>query len=198
MVRWLKAQTHLKDYHENLQLALEVSSFYQQADNIICSITNMVIISLSYIKHCFFVQTPQHIQCLHVWPSPWHQFKRQHCFCASKNVIYGSLSFLFFFFQRKSLSRSNGAGEIRDIASQIMVREIQKPVSSYSDCDRPLNSLLTALFVFPSLVFFSVWFQMLDVTVSQLSNLHPALAARVIQKQSEMKDCWALFQKTVR
>ncbi|KAA0718307.1 hypothetical protein E1301_Tti017292 [Triplophysa tibetana] len=98
---WLKAQSHLKDYHENLQLALDVSSFHQQADNIICSINNM----------------------------------------------------------RKSLSRSDGAGEIRDIASQIM---------------------------------------MLDVTVSQLSNLHPALAARVTQKQSEMKDCWALFQKTVR
>ncbi|XP_057198284.1 uncharacterized protein LOC130559313 isoform X2 [Triplophysa rosa] len=98
---WLKAQSQLKDYHENLQLALDVSSFHQQADNIICSINNM----------------------------------------------------------RKSLSRSNGAGEIRDIASQIM---------------------------------------MLDVTVSQLSNLHPALAARVTQKQSEMKDCWALFQKTVR
>lgn len=70
MVRWLKAQTHLKDYHENLQLALEVSSFYQQADNIICSITNMVIISLSYIKHCFYVQTPQHIQCLRVCFDP--------------------------------------------------------------------------------------------------------------------------------
>ncbi|XP_056616433.1 uncharacterized protein LOC130431430 isoform X2 [Triplophysa dalaica] len=98
---WLKAQSHLKDYHENLQLALDVSSFHQQADNIICSINNM----------------------------------------------------------RKSLSRNDGAGEIRDIASQIM---------------------------------------MLDVTVSQLSNLHPALAARVTQKQSEMKDCWALFQKTVR
>ncbi|XP_065152281.1 uncharacterized protein mymx isoform X4 [Paramisgurnus dabryanus] len=103
---WLKAQSHLKDYHANLQLALEVSSFYQQADNVICSINNM----------------------------------------------------------SKSLSRSNGAensraGEIRDIASQIM---------------------------------------MLDVTVSQLSNLHPALAARVTQKQSEMKECWAVLQKTVR
>ncbi|XP_055026003.2 uncharacterized protein mymx isoform X4 [Misgurnus anguillicaudatus] len=103
---WLKAQSHLKDYHANLQLALEVSSFYQQADNVICSINTM----------------------------------------------------------SKSLSRSNGpensrAGEIRDIASQIM---------------------------------------MLDVTVSQLSNLHPALAARVTQKQSEMKECWAVLQKTVR
>ncbi|XP_067241726.1 uncharacterized protein [Chanodichthys erythropterus] len=103
---WLKAQSHLKEYHENLQLALEVSSFYQQADNVVCSINNM----------------------------------------------------------RKSLSPSSGVengrdGEIRDIASQIM---------------------------------------MLDVTVSQLSNLHPALAARVTQKQSELKDCWAVLQKTLR
>ncbi|KAK7139728.1 hypothetical protein R3I94_012393 [Phoxinus phoxinus] len=103
---WLKAQSHLKEYHENLQLALEVSSFYQQADNVVWSINNM----------------------------------------------------------RKSLSPSNGVengrdGEIRDIASQIM---------------------------------------MLDVTVSQLSNLHPALAARVTQKQSELKDCWAVLQKTLR
>uniref|UniRef100_A0A9J8B195 PH domain-containing protein n=1 Tax=Cyprinus carpio carpio TaxID=630221 RepID=A0A9J8B195_CYPCA len=103
---WLKAQLHLKEYQENLQLALEVSSFYQQADNIVCSINNM----------------------------------------------------------RKSLSASNGVeiardGEIRDVASQIM---------------------------------------MLDVSVSQLSNLHPALAARVIQKQSEVKDCWDVLQKTLR
>ncbi|XP_050982914.1 uncharacterized protein LOC127175708 isoform X2 [Labeo rohita] len=101
---WLKAQSHLKEYHENLQLALEVSSFYQQADNIVCSIINM----------------------------------------------------------RKSLSASmenTRDGEIRDVASQIM---------------------------------------MLDVSVSQLSNLHPALAARVAQKQSEVKDCWAVLQKTLR
>ncbi|XP_052428732.1 uncharacterized protein LOC127970291 isoform X4 [Carassius gibelio] len=103
---WLKAQSHLKEYQENLQLALEVSSFYQQADNIVCSINNM----------------------------------------------------------KKSLSPSNGVenardGEIRDIASQIM---------------------------------------MLDVNVSQLSNLHPSLAARVAQKQSEVKDCWAVLQKTLR
>ncbi|XP_016133261.1 uncharacterized protein [Sinocyclocheilus grahami] len=75
---WLKAQSHLKEYHENLQLALEVSSFYQQADNIVCSISNM----------------------------------------------------------RKGLSASNGVenardGEIRDIASQIMVRD-PKFTSHYS------------------------------------------------------------------
>ncbi|XP_030628129.1 uncharacterized protein mymx [Chanos chanos] len=103
---WLKVQSLLKDYHENLQLALEVSSFYQQADNIVCSINNM----------------------------------------------------------RKSLSETQsqengGDGEIRDIASQIM---------------------------------------MLDVSVSQLSNLHPALAVRVTQKQAEVKDCWALLQKSLR
>ncbi|XP_071392046.1 spectrin beta chain, non-erythrocytic 5-like [Centroberyx affinis] len=103
---WLKVQSHLKNYHENLQLALEVSSFYQQADNTLFAINNM----------------------------------------------------------RKSISASKdldsyGDREIRDIASQIM---------------------------------------MLDVTVSQLSNLHPALAAGVTQKQSEVKDCWALLQKVFR
>ncbi|XP_040905883.1 spectrin beta chain, non-erythrocytic 5 isoform X7 [Toxotes jaculatrix] len=103
---WLKVQSHLKNYHENLQLALEVSSFYQQADNTLFAINNM----------------------------------------------------------RKSISASKeldsfGDREIRDIASQIM---------------------------------------MLDVSVSQLSNLHPALAAGVTQKQSEVKDCWALLQKVFR
>ncbi|KAG9344321.1 hypothetical protein JZ751_010990 [Albula glossodonta] len=103
---WLKVQSLLKDYHENLQLALEVSSVYQQADNIICAITN----------------------------------------------------------KRKSMSERNeqessGDREIRDIASQVM---------------------------------------MLDVTVSQLSKLHPALAVRVTQKQGEVKDGWALLQKAVR
>ncbi|KAK1905427.1 Spectrin beta chain non-erythrocytic 5 [Dissostichus eleginoides] len=103
---WLKVQSHLKNYHENLQLALEVSSFYQQADNTLLAINNM----------------------------------------------------------RKSMSESKeldsvGDREIRDIASQIM---------------------------------------MLDVSVSQVSNLHPALAAGVMQKQSEVKDCWALLQKVLR
>lgn len=40
--RWLKVQSHLKTYHENLQLALEVSSIYQQADNTLFAINNMV------------------------------------------------------------------------------------------------------------------------------------------------------------
>uniref|UniRef100_A0A3Q1G9E3 Uncharacterized LOC110949300 n=1 Tax=Acanthochromis polyacanthus TaxID=80966 RepID=A0A3Q1G9E3_9TELE len=103
---WLKVQSHLKNYHENLHLALEVSSFYQQADNTLLAINNM----------------------------------------------------------RKSMSTSKeldsfGDREIRDIGSQIM---------------------------------------MLDVSVSQLSNLHPALAASVTQKQSEVKDCWTLLQKVFR
>nr|XP_020456860.1 uncharacterized protein LOC109960822 [Monopterus albus] len=103
---WLKAQSHLKNCHENLQLALEVSSFYQQADNTLFAINNL----------------------------------------------------------RKSIPASKepdslGDREIRDIASQIM---------------------------------------MLDVSVSQLSNLHPALAAGVKQKQSEVKDCWVHLQKVFR
>ncbi|XP_076599688.1 uncharacterized protein mymx isoform X3 [Chaetodon auriga] len=103
---WLKVQSHLKNYHENLQLALEVSSFYQQADNTLFAISNM-----------------------------------------SKSIS-----------ACQELD-SFGDREIRDIASQIM---------------------------------------MLDVSVSQLSNLHPALAAGVTQKQSEVKDCWALLQKVFR
>ncbi|CAK6951789.1 uncharacterized protein LOC122997103 isoform X4 [Scomber scombrus] len=103
---WLKVQSHLKNYHENLQLALEVSSFYQQADNTLFAINNM-----------------------------------KKSISASKELD------------------SFGDREIRDIASQIM---------------------------------------MLDVSVSQLSNLHPALAAGVTQKQSEVKDCWALLQKVFR
>ncbi|KAJ0066727.1 hypothetical protein NL108_002298 [Boleophthalmus pectinirostris] len=103
---WLKVQAHLKNYHENLQLALEVSSFYQQADNILLAIHNM------------------------------------------RKGASGS----------KELDKL-GDQEIRDIAGQIM---------------------------------------MLDVSVSQLSNLHPALATGVIQKQSEIKESWALLQKTLR
>ncbi|XP_005742477.1 uncharacterized protein mymx isoform X4 [Pundamilia nyererei] len=103
---WLKMQSHLKNYHENLHLALEVSSFYQQADNILFAINSM----------------------------------------------------------RKNMSvlkdvDSFGDREMREIASQIM---------------------------------------MLDVSVSQLSNLRPTLAASVTRKQSEVKDCWALLQKLFR
>lgn len=35
-------QNHLKTYQEGLQQALEVSSFYQQADNTLSAINNMV------------------------------------------------------------------------------------------------------------------------------------------------------------
>ncbi|XP_046900109.1 uncharacterized protein si:dkey-238i5.2 isoform X3 [Hypomesus transpacificus] len=34
---WLRLQTLLRNYHQDLKLALDVSSFYQQADNIICA-----------------------------------------------------------------------------------------------------------------------------------------------------------------
>ncbi|KAG9338071.1 hypothetical protein JZ751_027147 [Albula glossodonta] len=103
---WLKVQSLLKDYHENLQLALEVSSFYQQADNIISAI-NQKRKSTSLMN--------------------------DHENCADR--------------------------EIKEMASQIT---------------------------------------MLDVTVSQLSNLHPTLATRVTHKQGEVKDVWALLQKSVR
>ncbi|XP_029962770.1 uncharacterized protein mymx isoform X3 [Salarias fasciatus] len=103
---WLKVQSHLKNYHENLHVALEVSSFYQQADNILFAINNM-----------------------------------KKSICASRELD------------------SFGDREMRDIASQIV---------------------------------------MLDVSVSQMSNLHPALAASVAQKQSEVKDCWTLLQKVYR
>ncbi|XP_017279839.1 uncharacterized protein LOC108240684 isoform X2 [Kryptolebias marmoratus] len=103
---WLKVQSQLKNYHKNLQLALEVSSFYQQADNTLEAIHSM----------------------------------------------------------RKSISSSKeldsfGDREIRDIAGQIM---------------------------------------MLDVSVSQLPNLHPALAAGIKQKQTEAKDHWALLQRDLK
>ncbi|KAM4591138.1 uncharacterized protein mymx isoform 2-T2 [Odontesthes bonariensis] len=103
---WLKVQPHLKNYHENLHLALEVASFYQQADNTLFAINNM-----------------------------------RRSISASKELA------------------SCGDREIRDIAGQIM---------------------------------------MLDVSASQLSNLHPALAASITQKQSEVKDCWTLLQRDFR
>ncbi|XP_068183911.1 spectrin beta chain, non-erythrocytic 1 isoform X2 [Antennarius striatus] len=103
---WLRVQTRLKNCHENLQLALEVSSFYQQADNTLFAI---------------------------------------------KNVKKGIA-------ESKEMESFEDR-EIRDIAGQVM---------------------------------------MLDVSVSQLSNLHPALSAGITQKQSEVKDCWALLQKVFR
>lgn len=41
--RWLKVQSHLKTYQEKLHLALEVSSFYQQADKVLLAMNSMVI-----------------------------------------------------------------------------------------------------------------------------------------------------------
>ncbi|XP_064173461.1 uncharacterized protein LOC135244803 isoform X2 [Anguilla rostrata] len=103
---WLKVQSLLKDYHENLQLALEVSSFYQQADNLISAINHKKK------------------------SAPWTH-EQENC----------------------------GDREIREIASQIA---------------------------------------MLDVTASQLSNLHPTLACRVSLKQCEVKDTWATIQRADR
>ena len=42
MCRWLKVQAHLKSYHEDLQLALEASSLYHQADSILSAIRHVV------------------------------------------------------------------------------------------------------------------------------------------------------------
>ncbi|KAK5623537.1 hypothetical protein CRENBAI_012568 [Crenichthys baileyi] len=103
---WLKVQSYLKNYHETLQVALEMSSFYQQADNTLDAINDM---------------------------------RRKMPASEELDTI--------------------GDREIRDIASQIM---------------------------------------MLDVSVSQLPKLHPALAASVSKKQTEVKDCWALLQRDLR
>ncbi|XP_055358555.1 spectrin beta chain, non-erythrocytic 2 isoform X6 [Betta splendens] len=92
---WLKGQAHLKTRRENLQLALEVSSFYQQAENALSAMNNT------------------------------------------------------------GTTAAGEPGEVRDVAAQIM---------------------------------------MLDVSVSQLSNLQPALAAGVARKHGEVKDRWALFR----
>lgn len=40
--------------------------------------------------------------------------------------------------------------------------------------------------------------QMLDVSVSQLAPLHPALAPSITQKQRELKDSWLQLQKDFR
>ncbi|KAM4599603.1 uncharacterized protein mymx isoform 4-T4 [Fundulus diaphanus] len=103
---WLKVQSYLKNCHEHLQVALEMSSFYQQADNTLDAINNM-----------------------------------RRSVLASKELD------------------GFGDREVRDIASQVM---------------------------------------MLDVSVSQLPTLHPAVAASVTKKQAEVKDCWALLQRELR
>ncbi len=100
--RWLKVQSHLKNYHENLQLALEVSSFYQQADNTLFAINNMVQFPGGLIIS-FLLRSGIHISL--------------------------SCTKTYLLFQRKSISASKeldsfGDREIRDIASQIMVGNI--------------------------------------------------------------------------
>lgn len=99
LCRWLKVQSHLKNYHENLQLALEVSSFYQQADNTLFAINNMV------------------------------QFPAGLILLGSEIHILPTCTDAYLLFQRKSMSVSKeldsfGDREIRDIASQIMVGNI--------------------------------------------------------------------------
>lgn len=114
--------------------------------------------------------------------------------------------------QRRSISASpaqasSGDGEIRDIASQIMVSPRVQLSLCVTGCScRFVESVLNCFEM--AVVFLDCagndflpgvhLHQMLDVTVSQLSNLHPSLADRVTQKQAEVKDCWALLQKTVR
>ncbi|XP_069810909.1 uncharacterized protein [Dendropsophus ebraccatus] len=39
---------------------------------------------------------------------------------------------------------------------------------------------------------------MLDVTVSQVSKLHPLLSSRALQKHQQVKECWARLQHTLR
>ncbi|MGH0140274.1 UNVERIFIED_CONTAM: hypothetical protein FKN15_008952 [Acipenser sinensis] len=129
---WLKTQTLLKDYHEKLQLALEASSFSQQADNIIRATNN------------------------------------------KRKIVCGANG-----------KENSGDREMRDIASQIMMLDVT--VSQLSNLHPTLAERVT-----------QKQREMLDVTVSQLSNLHPTLAERVTQKQREVKNTWALLQQAVR
>lgn len=97
MFRWLKVQSHLKNYHENLQLALEVSSFYQQAENTLFAINKMV-------------EFPERLYYL----------------LRYEIKLLLTLTDTCLLFQRKSMSASQELDrltdrEIRDIASQIMV-----------------------------------------------------------------------------
>ncbi|XP_016094648.1 uncharacterized protein [Sinocyclocheilus grahami] len=97
---WLKMRSLLRDYHQDLMLALDVSSFYQQADSIIGAINS----------------------------------KRNR-------VLAGEIQ--------------KSDKETREIACQI---------------------------------------NMLNESASCLSTLHPTLARRVICKQAEVKENWALLQ----
>ncbi|XP_075705062.1 uncharacterized protein LOC142723859 [Rhinoderma darwinii] len=103
---WLRLQSPLDEYHQSLQLALEVASMWHQADTILRAMEEK--------SRC----------------AGWR-------------------------------SRDDGRGnqDLRDIASQIMI---------------------------------------LDVTVSQVSNLHPLLSSRALHKHRQVKERWADLQRTLR
>lgn len=89
-----------------------------------------------------------------------------------------------------------GDREIRDIASQIMVGGTS-PFHRTEAAVQWLDLGCVLQKPSPPNAQACVW-QMLDVSMSQLSNLHPGLAAGITQKQSEVKDCWLLLQKVFR
>nr|XP_055040206.1 uncharacterized protein si:dkey-238i5.2 isoform X2 [Misgurnus anguillicaudatus] len=103
---WVKLRSLLKDYHQDLILALEVSSFYQQADNILSAI--------NYKK------------------------------------------------------------------SSVLMTDIYK-----SSQDKETNEIACQI-------------NMLNESVSRLSNIHPTLARRVTFKQAEVKENWAFLQEFLR
>ncbi|KAJ7404279.1 spectrin beta chain, non-erythrocytic 5-like protein [Willisornis vidua] len=106
---WMRLQGTLKEHHEVLQLALEVSAFFQQADLL--------------------------LRAIH----------------AKQSSICGT--------GKSGESEPCQDRDVRDIASQVM---------------------------------------MLDVTVSQLLNLQPSLAARVTSKHRDVKESWAQLQQVLR
>lgn len=90
-----------------------------------------------------------------------------------------------------------GDREIRDIASQIMVGHTFSTLNVTEAVVQWLD--IRCMLQKPSLPNMQACLcQMLDVSMSQLSNLHPGLAAGITQKQSEVKDCWSLLQKVFR
>ncbi|XP_027743481.1 uncharacterized protein LOC114059351 isoform X5 [Empidonax traillii] len=106
---WLRLQGTLKEHHEALQLALEVSAFFQQADILLGAI-----------------------------------HAKQSSICGAGKSVEGV----------PCQDR-----DVRDIASQVM---------------------------------------MLDVTMSQLLNLQPRLAAQVTSKHRDVKESWAQLQQALR
>ncbi|XP_050172874.1 spectrin beta chain, non-erythrocytic 5-like isoform X2 [Myiozetetes cayanensis] len=106
---WLRLQGTLKEHHEALQLALEVSAFFQQAD---------ILLGTIHAKHSSICGAGKSVEGVP---------------CQDRDV--------------------------RDIASQVM---------------------------------------MLDVTMSQLLNLQPSLAAQVTSKHRDVKESWAQLQQALR